>query len=297
MVAARTEAKKRKENEAKLRNPAIGKWQRLLKNKAAVAGLIIFSMLVLIAVFADVIVDYSLVTKAVGTERLQWPSRAHWFGTDELGRDIFARVVHGSRISLLVGLCAVTVSTLGGVCLGAISGFYGGRVDNIIMRFLDVILSIPSVLFAITIVAALGPSMVNMTIALSISGIPSMARVIRASILSIKEQEYVEAARAIGAKDRVIIFSHILPNCIAPIIVQATMKMASTILAIASMSFLGMGAQPPTPEWGSMLSNGRTYIRDYSYITFFPGMAIVLTVLSLNLLGDGLRDALDPRLK
>lgn len=289
--------KTEKTSEDKRQSPMMGKWRRLLKNKAAVAGLIIFTLLILVAIFADAIVSYDLVTKMVPAERLQWPSSRHWFGTDELGRDIFARVVHGSRISLLVGACAVTCSTLGGVLLGSVAGFYGGAADSVIMRFLDVILSIPSVMFAITIVAALGPSMVNMTIALSISGIPSMGRVIRASILSIKSQEYVEAARAIGAKDRVIIFSHILPNCIAPIIVQATMKMASTILAIASMSFLGMGAQPPTPEWGSMLSNGQTYIRDFSYITFFPGMAIVFTVLSLNLLGDGLRDALDPRLK
>ncbi len=289
--------KTEKTSEDKRQSPMMGKWRRLLKNKAAVAGLIIFALLILVAIFADAIVSYDLVTKMVPAERLQWPSSRHWFGTDELGRDIFARVVHGSRISLLVGACAVTCSTLGGVLLGSVAGFYGGAADSVIMRFLDVILSIPSVMFAITIVAALGPSMVNMTIALSISGIPSMGRVIRASILSIKSQEYVEAARAIGAKDRVIIFSHILPNCIAPIIVQATMKMASTILAIASMSFLGMGAQPPTPEWGSMLSNGQTYIRDFSYITFFPGMAIVFTVLSLNLLGDGLRDALDPRLK
>lgn len=292
----KTDEKLQKANKAKLRHSGSSRWSRLMRNKAAVVGMIIFILLVLVAIFADVIVSYSLVTKPVGP-RLQWPSKEHWFGTDELGRDLFARVVHGSRISLLVGLCAVTVSVLGGTILGSIAGFYGGTLDNVIMRFLDVILSIPSVMFAITIVAALGPSMVNMTIALSVSGIPSMARVIRASILSIKEQEYIEAARAIGARDHVIIFSHILPNCIAPLIVQATMKMASTILAIASMSFLGLGAQPPTPEWGSMLSNGRTYIRDYSYITFFPGMAIVLTVLSLNLMGDGLRDALDPRLK
>lgn len=293
MTRQRTSSQKSKR---RANSPAMGKLRRLLKNKMAVAGMIIFLMLVLVAIFADVIVSYELVTK-IGPKRLDWPSSQHWFGTDELGRDIFARVVHGSRISLLVGLCAVTISTLGGIFLGSIAGFYGGTVDNVIMRFLDVILSIPSVMFAITIVAALGPSMVNMTIALSISGIPSMARVIRASVLSIKEQEYIEAARAIGAKDRTIIFSHILPNCIAPIIVQATMKTASTILAIASMSFLGLGAKPPTPEWGSMLSSGQTFIRDYPYITFFPGMAIVLTVLSLNLMGDGLRDALDPRLK
>lgn len=293
MTRQRTSSQKSKR---RANSPAMGKLRRLLKNKMAVAGMIIFLMLVLVAIFADVIVSYELVAK-IGPKRLDWPSSQHWFGTDELGRDIFARVVHGSRISLLVGLCAVTISTLGGIFLGSIAGFYGGTVDNVIMRFLDVILSIPSVMFAITIVAALGPSMVNMTIALSISGIPSMARVIRASVLSIKEQEYIEAARAIGAKDRTIIFSHILPNCIAPIIVQATMKTASTILAIASMSFLGLGAKPPTPEWGSMLSSGQTFIRDYPYITFFPGMAIVLTVLSLNLMGDGLRDALDPRLK
>lgn len=285
------------ETQYKRKSMAKDVWMRLLKNKAAMAGLVILILLSLTAIFADFIVGYDVAVSQNVVNKLQSPSREHWMGTDALGRDIFARVIHGSRISLSVGLVAVAGSLIAGGFFGAVAGFYGGRLDNLIMRCTDVFLAIPGTLLSITIVAALGPNMINMVIALTISGVPGFARIIRASVITIKDQEYIEAARSIGARDSTILLSHVLPNCIAPIIVQVTLKVAGIILATAGLSFLGLGAQPPTPEWGSMLSGGRTYIRDYSFITFFPGLAIILTVLSLNLLGDGLRDALDPRLK
>lgn len=282
----------------KKKSQAAEVWGRFVKNKAAVLGMIIFIMLILIAIFADQIASYedSAIKKDMSI-RLQPPSAEHWFGTDSLGRDLFARVVHGSRVSLAVGVLAVAGSLILGGGLGAIAGFYGGNIDNIIMRVTDVLLAIPATLLDITIVAALGPNMTNLVIALIVSEIPVFTRILKAAVIMVKDQEYIEAARAIGAKDRTIIFSHVIPNCIAPIIVQITLKIAGVILATAGLSFLGLGAQPPTPEWGSLLAGGRTFIRDYPYITLFPGLAIMITVLSLNLLGDGLRDALDPRLK
>lgn len=273
-------------------------WQRLVRNKMAMLGLVILLILVLSAIFADVIADYD--TKVVAqhiTERLQGPSAAHWFGTDEFGRDIFARIVHGSRVSLVVGLISVSVSLLIGGSLGAFAGFYGGKVDNVIMRIMDVFLAVPSILLAITIVAALGTSLVNVMLAIGISGMPSYARIVRAAVMSVKDQEFVESSRAIGATSVTIIFREILPNCMAPIIVQATLSVAGAILSTASLSFIGLGVQPPSPEWGAMLSGGRNYLRDAIHLTLFPGLAIVITILALNLLGDGLRDALDPRLK
>lgn len=255
-------------------------------------------MFLIMAIFAPVIADYdNEALKMNVRERLQSPNADHWFGTDELGRDIFARIVYGTRISLFVGLISVSIAlTLGGT-LGAIAGYYGGKIDNIIMRVLDVLLAIPTILLAITIVAALGASILNLMVAVGISNIPGFARVVRASVLSVKDQEFIEAARAIGARDHTIIMKHVLPNSMAPIIVYATLKVATAIMATASLSFIGLGIQPPTPEWGNMLAGGRSYIRDHMYIVLFPGMAIVLTVLSLNLVGDGLRDALDPKLK
>jgi peptide/nickel transport system permease protein len=249
------------------------------------------------AILAPVLVSYEDDALKMNVRvRLQTPGSDHWFGTDELGRDIFARIVYGTRISLFVGIISVSIAlTLGGT-LGAIAGYYGGKIDNIIMRFLDVLLAVPAVLLAITIVAALGASMLNLMIAVGVSNIPGFARVVRAAVLSVKDQEFIEAAKAIGAKDHTIILRHVLPNSMAPIIVFATLKVATAIMATASLSFLGLGIQP-TPEWGSMLAGGRSYIRDHMYIVLYPGMAIVLTVLSLNLIGDGLRDALDPKLK
>ncbi len=273
-------------------------WHRLKKNKTAILGLIVFLLLILMALLAPVLYDYDTqVIKQNIPTRLMPPSAAHPFGTDEMGRDIMARVVYGSRMSLFIGFAAVSVSLLVGGFLGAISGYYGGTLDNVIMRFMDILLAIPGTLLAITIVAALGPSIFNLIIALSVSYIPNFARVVRGPVLTVRDVEFVEAAKAIGAKTRTIIFSHVLPNSMAPVIVQTTLNVASVILTIAGLSFLGLGIQPPMPEWGAMLSSGRTYIRDQSYMTLFPGLAIMLTILSLNLLGDGLRDALDPRLK
>ena len=282
----------------KRNSPAYEIWKRFKKNKAAMLGLAIFSVMVILAVFADVICDYDTQVIAQNVaNRLKPPSAAHWFGTDAYGRDIFARVVHGARISIVIGLAA----TVGSVCisgiLGSIAGYYGGRVDNVIMRVLDTFLAIPGELLAMAIVASLGPSMTNLLIAVTIARIPPFTRVIRSSILTVIDQDYIEAAIASGARDSYIIVKHILPNAMGPIIIQATMGVGRMILTAAGMSFIGMGVQPPLPEWGSMLAEGRDFMRYSPYITLFPGLAIILTSLALNLLGDGLRDALDPNLK
>lgn len=273
-------------------------WQRLIKNKAAVIGFFILVILILVAIFADVLYDYdSKVIEQNIADRLQWPSLNHPLGTDEFGRDLLARIVHGTRMSLLISFSAVALGLIVGGILGAISGYYGNKLDNLIMRVMDILLAMPMILFAMVIVAALGTNTFNLTIALSVSLVPSFARIVRGAVLTVKDVEYIEAAKAIGAKDFSIIIHHILPNCLAPIIVQTTLRIAATITSTAALSFLGLGVQPPAPEWGGLLSSGRTYIRDSSYLTFFPGLAIMITILSLNLLGDGLRDALDPRLR
>jgi peptide/nickel transport system permease protein len=284
--------------EIKKRSQMADIWRHFKKNKAAIAGLILIILFICMAIFAPLIGDYQDdALKMNVRERLEAPNSDHWFGTDEFGRDIFIRIVYGTRISLFVGIISVSIALSIGGLLGSIAGYYGGKIDNIIMRILVVILAIPAILLAITIVAALGASILNLMIAIGIANIPGFARVVRASILSVKDQEYIEAARAIGAKDHTIILKHVLPNSMAPIIVFATLKVATAIMATASLSFIGLGVQPPTPEWGSMLAGGRSYIRDQMYIVLYPGLAIVLSVLSLNLIGDGLRDALDPKLK
>lgn len=282
----------------KKRSQWVEVWRRLKRNKMAVLGLIILIILVLLVVFADVIANYdNVVIKQNLAHRLQGPSAAHWLGTDEFGRDIFARLVHGTRVSLQVGIVAVGISIVIGGILGAVAGYYGGKLDNTIMRIMDIFLAVPSILLAIAIVSALGPSIINLMLAISISSVPSYARIVRASVLSIRDQEFIEAAKAIGASNTRIIFRHIIPNSLAPVIVQATLGVASAILSTAGLSFIGLGIQPPAPEWGSMLSGGRQYLRYAWWVTTFPGVAIMITILSLNLLGDGLRDALDPRLK
>lgn len=273
-------------------------WRRLRRDRMAMLGLAILIVMIVLALLADFIADYD--TAVIGMnmrERLQTPSRAHWFGTDGYGRDVFARIVHGSRLSLSLSILAMAAAVAVGSLIGAVAGYYGGRVDNLLMRFMDILLAIPPMLMSISIVAALGHSMINLMIALSLAYIPVFARVIRSSILSVKGQEFIEAAKACGTSDARIIARHIIPNAIGPIIVQATLAMGSTILIISSLSFMGMGIQPPQPEWGTMLYEGRDLIRTSPYLVIFPGIAIALAVLSLNLLGDGLRDALDPRLK
>ena len=273
-------------------------WNRLRKNKLAMLGLAILVVMVALAVCADWIADYDTnVTGMNMAERLQTPSVKHWFGTDSYGRDVFARIIHGSRLSLSLSIFAMLAAVAIGSIIGAIAGYYGGRVDDVLMRLMDILLAIPPMLMSISIVAALGHSMVNLMIALSLAYIPVFARVIRSSILTVKGQEFIEAAKACGTSNARIILRHIIPNAIGPIIVQATLAMGSTILIISSLSFMGMGIQPPQPEWGTMLYEGRDLIRTSPYLVIFPGIAIALAVLSLNLLGDGLRDALDPRMK
>lgn len=280
----------------KNKNPWVEMFRRLRKNRMAVLGLIIVVMLIFTALFADYIAPYSFEDQDL-LAAFEAPSKAHLFGTDEFGRDILSRVIYGSRVSLQVGFVAVSFSIIIGGFLGALAGFYGGKIDNLIMRLMDVLFSIPQLLLAISVAASLGPGLFNLMIAVGISSVPQYARLVRASVLSIREQEFIEAAKSVGAKDLRIIFKHILPNCMAPIIVQGTLGVAFAILTAAGLSFIGLGMQPPIPEWGAMLSGGREYIRDYSYMTMFPGLAIMITILALNFLGDGLRDALDPKLK
>ncbi|NLN47546.1 MAG: ABC transporter permease [Clostridiales bacterium] len=269
---------------------------RLWRNKAAMFGLFVILLLIITAIFAPLIAPYHYDMQNLRATNLL-PSMKHFMGTDNFGRDIFSRIIYGSRISLQVGFIAVGIGVLIGGTLGSLSAYYGGFVDNIIMRFVDVLLAIPSTLLAISIAAALGPGLTNAMIAVGIGTVPNYARVVRASVLTVKEQEFIEAARCIGVRDYKIIMKHILPNAMAPLIVQATLGVAGAILSAAALSFIGLGIQPPTPEWGAMLSAGRAYIRDYWHIVTFPGVTIMLTIFSLNLFGDGLRDALDPRLK
>ena len=271
-------------------------WRRLRKNKAAVFGLVIIALLLVTALFAPLIAPYHYDEQNLD-EAFISPSALHVMGTDNFGRDILSRIIYGSRISLMVGFIAVGIGMVIGGTLGAISAYYGGLTDNLLMRLIDVLLAMPSILLAISISAALGPGLVNAMIAVGIGTVPNYARVTRASVLTVKEREYVEAARCVGAKNGRIILTHIIPNAMAPMIVQATLGVASAILSAAALSFIGLGIQPPTPEWGAMLSAGRSYIRDYWYIVTFPGLAIMVTIFALNLFGDGLRDALDPRLK
>lgn len=288
----------KKQAEYKKRSQLSIIWNRLRKNKLAMLGLAILIVMVALAVCADWIADYDTnVTGMNMAERLQTPSAKHWFGTDSYGRDVFARIIHGSRLSLSLSIFAMLAAVAIGSIIGAIAGYYGGRVDDVLMRLMDILLAIPPMLMSISIVAALGHSMVNLMIALSLAYIPVFARVIRSSILTVKGQEFIEAAKACGTSNARIILRHIIPNAIGPIIVQATLAMGSTILIISSLSFMGMGIQPPQPEWGTMLYEGRDLIRTSPYLVIFPGIAIALAVLSLNLLGDGLRDALDPRMK
>ncbi|WP_041611728.1 ABC transporter permease [Treponema primitia] len=273
-------------------------WQVFRKNKLAMTGLAIFICLILMVVFADTIANYEMqVIHQNRTERLKKPSAAHWFGTDTVGRDVFARIIHGSRVSLLIGFSTTAMSLVLGGILGSITGFYGGALDHAVMRIIDVIVSIPSMLLNIAIVAALGPSIQNLVMAMTIAEIPRFTRVTRSMVIGAAEDEYVEAARVGGASNRRIIIRHIFPNIIGPIIVQATVSVARIILTAAGLSFIGLGVQPPIPEWGAMLSEAREFMMTNPYLIIIPGLFIALSVFSFNTIGDGLRDALDPRMK
>lgn len=272
-------------------------WKRIKKSKTAMVGLVIIIMFILVAIFADVISDYNLAITNNPSVRLQGPSAEHWLGTDTYGRDVFARIVHGARYSLMIGFVTTALAVTIGGLFGAIAGYYGGKIDGIIMRIMDTVMAIPPILLALSIVASLGPGLRNLLIAMTISSVPSFTRVIRSVILSVVGQDFIEAARACGTTDIRIILRHIIPNAIGPIIVQATMSISAMIISAAGLSFLGMGIRPPAPEWGSMLADSREFMRYYPYLVIIPGVTIVLAALSFNLLGDGLRDALDPRLK
>jgi len=278
-------------------------WRRLRRNKLAMAGLIWAILIILVALSADLWVpqrygDPELLDSSQVVERmLLSPSSEHPFGTDRLGRDVLARIIYGARISLAVGVVAVSISVIIGLIMGALAAYYGGLWDAIIMRLADVFLAFPYILFAIALIAVLGRGYINVFIAIGLLGWPSIARVFRGSILSVKENEYVDAARALGASDLRIMARHIMPNAVAPIIVYGTMSIGGAILTEAALSFLGMGVQPPTPSWGLMLSEARAFLFTAPWLMIYPGAAILTTVLAYVLLGDGLRDALDVKMK
>ena len=280
----------------KPRSPLAEARRQLLRNSGAVIGATVLLLLVLTALLAPLIAPFDPIATAP-RERTLPPSTRHLFGTDNLGRDVFSAVVFGTRISLRVGLISVGIGATVGIVLGLLTGFYEGWLDLIMMRLIDVLLAFPGILLAIAIVSVLGPGLNNAMIAVGISSVPRFTRVVRGSVLSAKHHVYVEAARALGAPDRTIMLRHILPNVLAPVIVIGTLGIATAILSAAALSFLGLGAKPPTPEWGAMLSNSRNHLRDAWWWSTFPGLAIMVTVLAMNLLGDGLRDALDPRLR
>lgn len=271
-------------------------WKRFKKNRLAVVGLVILTILAFIAIFADFLAPHEFnkmnILKPFGPNTLEHP-----LGTDNFGRDVLSRIIYGAQLSLSIGFIAVGIAVVIGGFLGALAGYFGGIIDTLIMRTMDILMSIPQLLLAVAIAAALGPGISNLMIAVGISSVPRYARLLRSSVISAKEQEYVEAAKLSGATSFRIIFRHILPNSMAPMIVQMTLGVASAILNAASLSFIGLGAEPPTPEWGAMLSEGREFIRNYPTLTLYPGIIISITIFALNVVGDGLRDALDPKQK
>jgi peptide/nickel transport system permease protein len=275
--------------------------RRLLRHRGGVAGLLVTLCFFAMALLAPWLSPYDPLAQNL-EQRLQAPSQAHLMGTDDFGRDIFSRVIYGARISLTVGFIAIGIAVTGGLVLGLVAGFYttgrwGRLIDHAIMRTGDIMLAFPTVLLAIAIVTAFGPGLRNAMLAIAIIYLPRFVRIVRASVLVEKGQTYIEAGQALGVSNQRLLFRHLLPNALSPVIVQATLGLAEAIIEAAALSFLGLGATPPTPEWGAMLSEGRSYLRLAPWVTFFPGMAIFLIVVSFNLLGDGLRDALDPRLR
>ncbi|WHY69856.1 ABC transporter permease subunit [Neobacillus sp. SuZ13] len=268
----------------------------LIVNKAAMVGAIIILFYILIGLFAPLLAPYDPY-KIILEDKLLPPSSDHWMGTDDKGRDILSRILYGSRLSMGVGFAAVAFGAFFGIFFGLVAGYYGKWVDSIIMRMMDVMLAFPGILLALAIISALGPGLINVTIAVGAFSVPLFARIVRGSTLEVKRLEYIDAIRSLGANDFTIISKHILPNILSPIIVQGTLRLATAILSAAGLSFLGLGAQPPSPEWGTMLSNGRDFLFSAPYIAIFPGLAISILVLGFNIFGDGLRDAFDPRMK
>jgi len=269
---------------------------RLVRNKSAMIGFWLLVIIIVACLLSPIVAPGGFNVQHL-TEKFQPPSLRHLCGTDNLGRDIFTRILYGGRISLMIGFVSTLFSALVGIVIGLFAGFYGGKTDNIVMRILDIIMSIPSILLAITIAAALGTGVNSAILAIGIASIPIFARLTRAPIIQLKNQEYIEAARAISASKVRIMFRHLLPNILSPLIVQITINVALSIMLAAGLSFLGMGVQPPNPEWGAIITSSKVYIIDHSYMVTMPGIAMALTVIALNLFGDGLRDCLDPRLK
>ncbi|WP_243355946.1 nickel transporter permease [Bacillus litorisediminis] len=281
---------------AKKQKPWLGLGKALLHNKMSLIGGFIIVIYLVMALLAPVIAPYDPYEIDL-VNKLEAPSSEHIMGTDDKGRDIFSRILYGSQLSLSVGVVSVLIGAFFGIILGIVSGYYGKWIDTIIMRVIDVLLAFPGILLALAIVSALGPSLINVMVAVGVFSIPTFARIVRGSTLAAKKMEYIDAIKVLGASDAKIIFVHILPNILSPIIVQGTLRLATAILSAAGLSFLGMGAQPPSAEWGAMLSDGRDFLWTAPHIALFPGLAIAIIVLAFNLFGDGLRDALDPRMK
>lgn len=288
--------KEKRNRKSKKTNQMKEIWRRFRKSKTAMLGLCLLIFVLSIAIFADVITPYENAISQ-SADRLDSPSAAHIFGTDELGRDLFARIVHGSRYSLLIGVSTSVLALVIGGLLGAIAAYYGGWVDNIIMRLTDVVMTVPPILLSLAVVAALGGSLRNLLIAITISCVPSMLRLVRSVVLGVVDEDYIEATRSYGASDMRIILKYVIPNALGPIIVTTTMNVANMILSAAGLSFLSLGVQPPAPEWGALLSDAKTYMFTAPHLLYIPGIFIVIAALSFNLAGDGLRDALDPKLK
>ncbi|MBA2666285.1 MAG: ABC transporter permease [Trueperaceae bacterium] len=274
--------------------PRKGLVRRLGASPRTTIGAVALIVIILAAIFADQISPYPPNQQFL-RNRLQPPSVENWLGTDHFGRDVMSRIIHGGRVSLQVGFISVAIALAIGGLMGLIGGFYGGRLDSVFSAIVDVLLALPAFLLALAIVAALGPSLLNVMIAVGVANIPQFARIARSAVLTVREMDYVTAAEAVGSRDFRIMFKHVVPNSLGPVIVQVTLSLAGAILAAAGLSFLGLGAQPPTAEWGSMLNSARPFIRDAHWAVTFPGLAIMVTVLALNMVGDGLRDALDPR--
>ena len=271
-------------------------WRRLKRNRAAIVGGVIVLLFVAIALLAPLIAPFD-PNEGDLSQRLKPPGHEHLLGTDALGRDLLSRVIYGARISLQIQVVSVLIALVIGTLLGMIGGYYGGKFDHLIMRLMDILLAFPGIFLAISIIAVLGPGLVNLMLAAGIYSIPQFARIVRGSILTLKEKEFIEAARAVGEKDINILFRYLLPNSMAPIIIQTTLRMATVLLTASGLSFLGLGVQPPTAEWGAMLSNARAYLITAPHVATVPGLAIMLVVMGFNLFGDGLRDSLDPRLR
>lgn len=272
-------------------------WRRLKKDKLAMLGLTIILVIILLAICAGLVADYDSVIKLNSKMRLKPPSAEHWFGTDSYGRDIFARCLYGARISLSIGFTSAIIATIFGSLIGAMTGYIGGKLDTVTMRILDIISAIPSTLLALAVVAALGSGVTKLCAALAFTAIPGFVRIVRSAVLSIADQEYIEACRAGGTSTWRILTRHILPNAIGPVIVQGTMEVSTMIRTIATLSFLGLGINPPTPEWGALISEAKEFLRTSPYMMFFPAGMLCLTAFAISVFGDGLRDALDPRLK